>query len=480
MSDYDTLTKNKLISIYDSIWESILITLVKHNNESIPKGDSSRNIIELTSFTKMLDRLMQEVVLDSSISYLPCDDGFKERLKILYIELVSNAFEVVEQLNILASSSLMTDGKKENLQFLLGKIAMAVRFDILSPPDDSFLFNRSEGICPKLETARSENRDYYQVRPLWQRSIRKFLPQYAISDTAIVMQGPVIHEDDFTFESLLRYRKIYPESLIILSTWKNQVEDVYRLKLESIGIVVMENDVPTDPGPSNIALQIASSRKGIEYAGTLNNIKYVLKTRTDQRFFMPEFLIDMRNKINDCPPYFPELNGRLIFLGGLNSLLTFTFRLTDFMTFGLLKDIERFYEAPVFDERLKRTYESYAEYHYMKIVERVPFDNLNEVYSLGKEKRMELSHSQALTRDPESYLAQSFYERVILNKVLGDNDDIFEHYWSFLKKGVIIIDPEQIMFYWHKYRHKSLNINSLLSDGGLTESVWRDICNHDF
>ena len=39
---------------------------------------------------------------------------------------------------------------------------------------------------------------------------------------AIVMQGPILKEDDFTFETLKLYSKIFSQHHIIFSTWEDE------------------------------------------------------------------------------------------------------------------------------------------------------------------------------------------------------------------------------------------------------------------
>ena len=60
---------------------------------------------------------------------------------------------------------------------------------------------------------------------------------------AIVMQGPIIIKDNFTFETLSIYKKRYPKVLLVLSTWDDYLEKDLK-KFTDIGIEVLKNKKP--------------------------------------------------------------------------------------------------------------------------------------------------------------------------------------------------------------------------------------------
>ena len=41
-------------------------------------------------------------------------------------------------------------------------------------------------------------------------------------DTAIMLQGPIVKENDFTYETIKLYQNNFPNAKIILSTWRNE------------------------------------------------------------------------------------------------------------------------------------------------------------------------------------------------------------------------------------------------------------------
>ena len=80
------------------------------------------------------------------------------------------------------------------------------------------LTNRAEGIHDEGEFAthvyRPKNADEVGIRSE-KRAKRK---------TAIVIQGPIKYEDNFTYETVKLYNLLYPECEVVLSTWEDEAE----------------------------------------------------------------------------------------------------------------------------------------------------------------------------------------------------------------------------------------------------------------
>ncbi len=64
---------------------------------------------------------------------------------------------------------------------------------------------------------------------------------------AIVVQGPIIIKNDFTFETLKLYINIFPNAIVILSTWDDQSVRVIS-KIRDLGIRVIINKYPKYSG----------------------------------------------------------------------------------------------------------------------------------------------------------------------------------------------------------------------------------------
>lgn len=103
---------------------------------------------------------------------------------------------------------------------------------------------------------------------------------------AIVMQGPLVTKDNFTFETLKLYKKIYEDVDIILSTWKNEDRDTLE-QIKRLGVVVLENEKPSFPGHHNINMQIESSKNGL-FEAKRRGAEFAVKLRSDQRIYNPD------------------------------------------------------------------------------------------------------------------------------------------------------------------------------------------------
>ena len=114
-------------------------------------------------------------------------------------------------------------------------------------------------------------------------------------DVTFVVQGPIIHEECFTKNSCKSIRKYFPDSKILLSTWKNSnTENLeYDEKIESIDPGAKEYYFINKKVPNNINRQITSSYNGIKIVKT----KFAVKIRSDM-YFKSNKLLYFLNSIN--------------------------------------------------------------------------------------------------------------------------------------------------------------------------------------
>lgn len=170
------------------------------------------------------------------------------------------------------------------------------------------------------------------------------------ANTAIVMQGPLALENEFTLNSVLLYRQHYPDSQIIVSTWSGQPGEALG-SIEKAGARVVLSDLPAYSGISNTNYQIVSTRAGIE-AACASGKAYVLKTRTDQRFYAPSSLEFLHNLLQTFPVKGKWRQKRRI--AGI-SLNTFKYRLygmSDMFLFGGAEDLLEYWQCPLDQRRL--------------------------------------------------------------------------------------------------------------------------------
>lgn len=196
----------------------------------------------------------------------------------------------------------------------------------LTSRDDPDNFN-TERRRPKRDVERHPN---------WYADLR--------NDTAIVMQGPLRHEDDFTLETVRRYRTNFPNAPIIVSTWDNE-KGKGTESLESAGAHVVTHQPPEARGVQNSNLQMWSAAKGVAVAADLG-ASFVLKTRTDQRIYS-ERLFGLLHAMIEEFPLEDDQGDQYRRLVGL-SFNTFAYRmygLSDMFTFGAIEDMRRYWDG---------------------------------------------------------------------------------------------------------------------------------------
>lgn len=256
----------------------------------------------------------------------------------------------------------------------------------------------------------------FHVRPKYVEQIETFSDDVLkkIPLQAIVLQGPVIHKDNFTLETILLYKKHFKDAIVILSTWEG--EDLSAIaEIEHSEVYVILSKKPNNPGISNINFQIESSRRGIEKARQLG-AHYILKTRTDQRMYAPNALYYLFSLVKS---YKLSLNVHLQKerLVGV-SLNTFKYRmygLSDMFLYGNAQDISNFWRVN-FDERAAVDTENLSLREYAQ-------ERLCEVYLMTN------------------------YLKLINHNIQWNLNDSFAAFSNYF----YIIDKEAIDLFWPKY-----------------------------
>lgn len=112
---------------------------------------------------------------------------------------------------------------------------------------------------------------------------------YRIKRSAIVLQGPIWHDDSFTLNTCRLYRSLYPEVKIYLSVWNDEVTEQTD-SWHSLGVVLIKSPRP----------KILNELGSLQFQTTLihnalsrakqDGIEWVFKGRCDQRMLNPYFL----------------------------------------------------------------------------------------------------------------------------------------------------------------------------------------------
>ena len=108
-------------------------------------------------------------------------------------------------------------------------------------------------------------------------------PDEFTKNTAIIMQGPLRKEDNYTVETVKFYHKIYPGATVIVTTWKDEDPRVISELRRQPDCIVVLNEYPQYSGVLNVNYQAWSTFNGIKKAKELG-LEYAWKTRADHRY----------------------------------------------------------------------------------------------------------------------------------------------------------------------------------------------------
>lgn len=161
---------------------------------------------------------------------------------------------------------------------------------------------------------------------------------------AMVMQGPVMVKDDFTFETLKLYKKMYHGVDIILSTWKNE-DPLTIKKIKDLGVTVIENEKPSFYGHHNINLQIESSKNGLLEARR-RGAEFAIKVRTDQRMYNPDNINLFLMLHYQYPPDQTTVQKGRLFSINIGVMKYRLYCVGDMMFFGHIDEILFYWSCP--------------------------------------------------------------------------------------------------------------------------------------
>ncbi len=264
---------------------------------------------------------------------------------------------------------------------------------------------------------------FYSSYPMWATDVSRSYNKCTTPKIGVILQGPIINQNNFTYETILMYKKMMDGQNIeiILSTWTDTPKDEID-RFNGLGITVVLSDKIEYTGRGNINLQIISSSAGIDKAKELN-CEYVWKTRTDQRFYKQDLFDFFLNLIKQFPLRKKNnLSSRLVAC----SFNTFKYRLygvSDMMLFGKTEDVEKYWK--------------------------IPFDNC-PLSDWKNKTAIQLFEKWC----PETYATREFLKNIRheIKDTIQDSLGVYAEYFVF-------VDKEQIQMFWPKYSNKSLRWN---------------------
>ena len=241
---------------------------------------------------------------------------------------------------------------------------------------------------------------------------------YSISNSkdfelAIILQGPILHDNDFTCETIKFYIKLFPNAHIVLSTWKN--ENIQKIKkIDYSKLYILSNDKPDNPGIMNVNFQIISTLSALKFLKK-KKIKYVIKSRSDIRIYGRDLFVYLKNILS------MNKNNNLLVVPSYGTSKYGIYKISDFFLFGEFKNVYDFWNVPLFQDGIRKI-----------------------TVSKSINKNVYIVRNTFI--GPEMYLYANFLikHRLKLKWSLED-------WWHTLTKYFYIVDSEVIDIYWHKY-----------------------------
>lgn len=234
----------------------------------------------------------------------------------------------------------------------------------------------------------------------------------SIERFAIVMQGSIIRKDNFTFETLKLYKKLYPEVKLILSTWVGEDSKTVQ-KIQELEVDVLLNTKPVHYGISNVNLQIVSTVTGLQLAKK-HMVDYCLKTRTDQRMYKPNVFSILRSFQKSFPLKSFKLQKERLIGVSLNTFKYRMYGISDMNLFGHINDMQLYWDVPLDDRRGTNSEKTLREY--------------------------------ALNRYCEVYFVTNFMRKLELESLWT-----LSHSWQIISELFCVIDAHMLDLYWFKY-----------------------------
>ena len=220
----------------------------------------------------------------------------------------------------------------------------------------------------------------FHIRPMRSSDIRlasECQPERLNSygDFAVIIQGAILHDLDFTLETVNLYARSFKGAKIIISTWDWEEKDKQAIKkLEEKGgnvkIILNEKiDSISEKGEiNNFNLQVISSRAGVALAKK-SGAKYILKTRADQRIYNADVLDFFLNLLKCFPMDNPEFKQRArIIAVNRGKSRPRLYHFVDWLIFGTAEDMETFWSDDLLTSEMNVSCESYL---FSKFLEKV-------------------------------------------------------------------------------------------------------------
>lgn len=298
----------------------------------------------------------------------------------------------------------------------------------------------------------------------------------SIDNIAIILQGPIRYDNDFTINTVLRYKKLYPKIQVIISTWDDEKEEFFK-RCDQLDICYIKNHFPENIEKINTHYQLYSTKKAIESLDD-KQIDYVLKTRTDQRIYSECFLENLMTLIKTYPKLGNlDVKERLIFLNAdASSYKYYAYHISDMFVFGNIKDMKCFYSIPMKSLKIVDNYDVVHGFdkkvNKLREIEHLTTLGIEDVYNIIDSYDDFINYKATVVA--ELYIIHSFIEILKGKKIVNNH---LSEYWNFLAGYCCIVDKEILELYWPKYIFEYWSGLNSQKYGSLSHFNWLEIHN---
>ena len=266
----------------------------------------------------------------------------------------------------------------------------------------------------------------YHIRPRFSEDFHIKSSKNMDLKSGILIQGPIDHNKSFTIETVKLYKKLYPKTPIVLSTWEDEEKSTINL-IKDLGVDVVASKKPkieaVNNSWKNVDLQIISVKEGIK-ALEKYDLRFCLKTRTDQRFYKPDLISFFLNLMHSFPLKEKSIQNERIISSSFATAKYRVYGLTDMMMFAEINDLKRYWNV-----------ENYS----------------NGIYKYTEDDKQDMPPIISGTLvGAEVYLMTSYLKEIGI-----DLDWNLKHYWKTLGQYFLITDSNSMDMYWNKYNKES-------------------------
>lgn len=320
---------------------------------------------------------------------------------------------------------------------------------------------------------KQQKLDYFRFESINLLGKEKIRIVNETNDVAIIFQGEIRSCKKYVFQTICLYRKMYPNITIVLSIWDYEFDEHIELLCSKYDVHLLANTVPGKSGLGHVNYQLKGTHEAIKFIQKKYNglIKYVLRTRTDQRIYLDDFLTYLKNSLITyaCTDHTGKLSDRIVVVGSpINSYIWLPFHLCDFMTFSTINNIEKIYSAEydlhengiqnvkwfTFFKNIITKYELVLPNHYSSKIEKLNRIS-DKIYSA------------------EIFLFKNFYNKNIESI---HADTLVQQYHSFVKECLVVVDEKTLLLDWPKYLFYIEQKNVFSKGfGGLSHTAWLNI-----